>query len=818
MKKFYTSVCLYLSIFILIHIGFVSEFSNAKAGSFYFSSTSKLRAGDYNISLEKKKLSGSTFLAFSGTWGPVTYSSSGITPTSRHENGFVEVNGKFYLVGGRTVRNVNIFDPVSRIWSLGAASPVEMHHYQAVAYNNEIYAIAAMTGSYPNEKPLANIYIYNPQTNTWRTGAAIPSSRRRGSAGVVVYNSKFYIVGGIQNGHIDGWVPWVDEYNPATGSWTILPNAPVARDHFMATLINGKIYAAGGRQTHYPDFSANTIARVDVYDIATRIWTTPTQLPTPRGAPGVAYINGELIIAGGEVSGSSTALKTVEGYNPVTNTWQVKPSLDVGRHATQMISYQQKLYLCAGATSRGGNGQTNTMSVADYADAGNSQQLISFTLINASTEREIQTISSNATLNLATLPSQSLNIRANTSPAIVGSVKFALSGTQTRNQTETGAPYALFGDVNGNYNAWTPAVGSYTLKATPYSAASGGGTAGTPLTINFTVVNQNQANQPPVITKPANVSVVAGQSFNYQVLASDPEGGVLSYQASNLPGGLAINSTSGLISGTVGLPTGSYTVSLTVKDQAGLTASTSFVITVTSSSTSQQVISFTLINASNEQVIQNISSNATLNLANLPSRSLNIRANTNPATVGSVVFALSGQQTYNRTETGAPYALFGDVSGNYNAWTPAIGSYTLKATPYSSSGGSGTAGTPLTINFNVVNQANVVSMATMLSDGFSLNDDLQVIENNLISDSIAVYPNPVHSYLNVRLNGYHQDEWSFTLYNTLGLAVQLPKVNLAKELKILTFDLRPYNLPPGLYYLRMMSNLNGSKVVTLIHY
>ena len=51
-------------------------------------------------------------------------------------------------------------------------------------------------------------------------------------------------------------------------------------------------------------------------------------------------------------------------------------------------------------------------------------------------------------------------------------------------------PYVLFGDNNGNYNPWTPAVGSCTLTDTAYSGASASGQAGTPLTLSFRVVSQ----------------------------------------------------------------------------------------------------------------------------------------------------------------------------------------------------------------------------------------------------------------------------------------------------------------------------------------
>ncbi|MGY3090398.1 putative repeat protein (TIGR02543 family) [Hymenobacter sp. UYAg731] len=121
----------------------------------------------------------------------------------------------------------------------------------------------------------------------------------------------------------------------------------------------------------------------------------------------------------------------------------------------------------------------------------NGQSVVSYTLVNTDTNVDIQIVSTGAVLNLATLPTTHLNVRANTNPSPVGSVVFALRGTQTQNQTETSAPYALFGDNGaGKYNSWTPAVGSYTLTATPYSAGGGGGTAGTPLSISFSVSNQ----------------------------------------------------------------------------------------------------------------------------------------------------------------------------------------------------------------------------------------------------------------------------------------------------------------------------------------
>jgi hypothetical protein len=89
-----------------------------------------------------------------------------------------------------------------------------------------------------------------------------------------------------------------------------------------------------------------------------------------------------------------------------------------------------------------------------------------------------------------------------------------------------------------------------------------------------------------------------------------------------------------------------------------------------------------------------------LNLATLPTRNLNIRGNTSPATVGSVRFALDNITNF-RTESASPYTLAGDDNGDYLNWTPALGQHTLKATPYSKGGATGTTGTPHTVIFNV---------------------------------------------------------------------------------------------------------------------
>ncbi|MDO8543082.1 MAG: hypothetical protein Q7S40_21830 [Opitutaceae bacterium] len=138
----------------------------------------------------------------------------------------------------------------------------------------------------------------------------------------------------------------------------------------------------------------------------------------------------------------------------------------------------------------------------------------SFTLIDADTNAPIagfESLAEGVVLDLAALPTRQLNIKANCEPQQVGMVRFELSGTDPNrtpltlvqpisngfpNQIEIYYPYMLAGDpsVEGEQlphhsYSWTPAVGRYTLTATPYAAKKQWGARGEALTVHFEVVD-----------------------------------------------------------------------------------------------------------------------------------------------------------------------------------------------------------------------------------------------------------------------------------------------------------------------------------------
>lgn len=289
--------------------------------------------------------------------------------SARHENSFVECDDKFYLIGGRGERPVDEYDPKTNSWKAIAQAPLEISHFQAIAFEKEIWIIGAFTGNYPHETPIEDILIFNPAKKEWRNGPKIPEDRLRGSAGVALYQDKIYLAGGIIDGHYEGFVPWLDELDPKTGEWSILPDAPHARDHISAAIVNDKLYLAGGRTSHAAigKVLETTVAAVDYYDFKTDTWNTiESEIPTPRAGNSNLGIGNYLIVLNGESASQVSAHAEVEVLDTKTGKWSSLPDLGQGRHGTGVVFYDGKIWVAAGSENRGGGPETSLLEVLEW--------------------------------------------------------------------------------------------------------------------------------------------------------------------------------------------------------------------------------------------------------------------------------------------------------------------------------------------------------------------------------------------------------------------------------------------------------------------
>jgi len=119
------------------------------------------------------------------------------------------------------------------------------------------------------------------------------------------------------------------------------------------------------------------------------------------------------------------------------------------------------------------------------------QAVTSFALVNADTNQPVagyETLCDGAIVDLDALPACHLNIRANTNSSEIGSVRFAFDDDSSA-RVENVPPFALFGDVGGDYSGGRLQPGQHTLAATPFTQNWAGGVAGTTLAISFTVLD-----------------------------------------------------------------------------------------------------------------------------------------------------------------------------------------------------------------------------------------------------------------------------------------------------------------------------------------
>ncbi len=272
---------------------------------------------------------------------------------------------------------------------------------------------------------------------------------------------------------------------------------------------------------------------------------------------------------------------------------------------------------------------------------------------------------------------------------------------------------ALSGNASPDLTASNLVAGSYVFRLTVTD--NSGLTASDDVTVLVSPATSGaptaNAGTDKAITLPTNSVTLNGSG-------TDAGGSISAYAWTQVSGpstaALSGNTTANLTASS--LVAGSYVFRLTVTDSSSLTATDDALVTVSAAGSSgQSVTTLVLVNADTNQDIGPMSNGMTINLAVTPN--ISVRAETAPNPVGSVRFSYDGNSNL-RTENGPPYTVNGDTGGvSYTAWPLSPGTHTLGATPFTQSSAGGSAGTPLTVVFTVVNNAtngiNGQSMPTL---------------------------------------------------------------------------------------------------------
>ena len=142
--------------------------------------------------------------------------------------------------------------------------------------------------------------------------------------------------------------------------------------------------------------------------------------------------------------------------------------------------------------------------------------------------------------------------------------------------------------------------------------------------------------------------------------------------------------------------------SFTYRANDGALSSDPATVTLTVTS---DVVLLSLVNADADTIVEPLVNGSELVASDLAFASYSVTASDVPAQTASVVFDLSGQQTHQQTENVAPYALFGDSSGDYAGMPLEPGTYALTAAAFDAGGGGGSKLGSTLVQFTIVDQA-----------------------------------------------------------------------------------------------------------------
>jgi N-acetylneuraminic acid mutarotase len=296
----------------------------------------------------------------------------GTRPTLLERNSefaLASVDGKIFVLGGyptnpsQTRPTLQIFDPATNQWKLGAPSPVALHHPMIAGVNGKLYSL----GGQPDTDLVLE---YDPATDTWNSNRRrMPTSRGGGAAAVI--GATIYVVGARPGGGAlpPAAVNAFEAYDVAADTWETLPKLPDRfnnRNHLAAGAMGGKIYVAGGRYNG-GGFASPMTAALEMYDPAARTWTAKADMRRPRGGVSGVVAFGCFFVYGSEGSGigePNDVFPDHDVYNPLTDTWTALPRLPIPFHGVTGGAFVDGIiYMPGGGTSSGGSSGTTMHQV-----------------------------------------------------------------------------------------------------------------------------------------------------------------------------------------------------------------------------------------------------------------------------------------------------------------------------------------------------------------------------------------------------------------------------------------------------------------------
>ncbi|QPH54877.1 Ig-like domain-containing protein [Pontivivens ytuae] len=342
---------------------------------------------------------------------------------------------------------------------------------------------------------------------------------------------------------------------------------------------------------------------------------------------------------------------------------------------------------------------------------------ITLYLVDAATDERVGTITPGGTVDLSELSTGAFSIEAVADSGAVGSARLTYNGSS---QTENVAPYALFGDTNGDFEGETLTAGDHTVTVAFFSGANGSGTRLGETTVSFTAADAPPPNAAPEADRDA-ATVDAGGTVRIDVLDNDTDadGDPLTITDVTAPA----NGTAVIEGGTVVYKpaagfSGDDAFRYTVSDGQGNTDTAIVDVTVEAAPApdpdpqpdpdpdpqpdpgGDEAITLYLLDPVTDERIGELADGMEVDISALTDGQFSVEAVPESGEATRVRLTLDDGAT--RTEGMAPYALFGDIGDDITGRTLEPGDHSVAVTVL---GANGQTLATRTVAFTAVEEA-----------------------------------------------------------------------------------------------------------------
>jgi N-acetylneuraminic acid mutarotase len=256
---------------------------------------------------------------------------------------------------------VQVYDVEANKWSEGVPLPEAVHHEGVAVVGDKIYVVGGFVRPFPEREPTDHVWEFDPATNKWTARAPLPSPR--GALVVGAIGDLIYAAGGEHRrppgsppgppGAPAAYEPVADltVYDPQTDTWRSLPPMQVRRDHAYGAVVDGHLYVVGGRDRPTYDLTA-----LEEFDPGTNKWSERAPMPTGRSGGNAAALGGRFYTFGGEGNKASPLgiYDEVEAYDPARDGWTRFAPMAHPRHSISVAAVGPRIYVSGGVPHAGG--------------------------------------------------------------------------------------------------------------------------------------------------------------------------------------------------------------------------------------------------------------------------------------------------------------------------------------------------------------------------------------------------------------------------------------------------------------------------------